>query len=185
MQFFSYFIKMQKNYLHSFKIWMSILYTNKTYLFMSDRLNNVHLRSSIFYFKQRSVTSHFSEMPRSFFEPEPPPPLDQICLHPAILQEKHGSICQGLRLVEYSSNQTLHYIGVRKKKASSFCLQWTMCITQENEARNCNTSIRSQMILELWKICSLNLLCGQLIQTSFLSRSSGDLYRRVGDWLCI
>ena len=143
---------MQKNYLHSFKIWMSILYTNKTYLFMSDRLNNAHLHSSIFCFKQRNVISHFSEIPSSgdlFFGPEPPPPpLNQICLHQAILREKHGSICQGLQLVEYSSNQTLHYIGVTKKKASSFCLQWTMCITQENEARNRNTSIRSQMILE-------------------------------------
>ena len=172
---------------------MSILYTNKTYLFMSDRLNNAHLRSSIFCFKKRSVTSHFSEMPSSghlrsgdlFFGSEtPPPPPNQICLHQAILQEEHGSICQGLQLVEYSSNQTLHYIGVRKKKAS-FCLQWTMCITQENEARNRNTSIRSQMILEFWNIRSLNLLCGQLIQTSFLSRSSGHPYGRVGDWLCI
>ena len=61
---------------------MSILYTNKTYLFMSDRLNNAHLRSSIFCFKKRSVTSHFSEMPSSghlrsgdlFFGSEPPPP---------------------------------------------------------------------------------------------------------------
>ena len=111
---------------------MSILYSNKTYLFMSDRLNNAHLHSSIFCFKQRSVTSHFSEMPSSgdlrsgdlFLDQNPPPPpLNQICLHQAILWEKHGSICQGLQLVEYSSNQTLHYIGVRKKKASSFCLQ--------------------------------------------------------------
>ena len=159
---------------------------------MSDRLNNAHLHSSIFCFKQRSVTSHFSEMPSSgdlrsgdLFLDQNPPPLNQICLHQAILQEKHGSICQGLQLVEYSSNQTLLYIGVTKKKPSSFCLQRTMCITQEHEARNHNTSIRSQMILEFWKICSLNLLCGQLIQTSFLSRSSGHPYRRVGDWLCI
>ena len=61
---------------------MSILYTNKTYLFMSDRLNNAHLRSSIFCFKQRSVTSHFSEMPSSgdlrsgdlFLDQNPPQP---------------------------------------------------------------------------------------------------------------
>ena len=61
---------------------MSILYTNKTYLFMSDRLNNAHLHSSIFCFKQRSVTSHFSEMPSSgdlrsgdlFLDQNPPPP---------------------------------------------------------------------------------------------------------------
>ena len=29
--------------------------------------------------------------------------------HQAILQEKHGSICQGLQLVKYSSNQTRLY----------------------------------------------------------------------------
>ena len=65
---------------------MSILYTNKTYLFMSDRLNNAHLRSSIFCFKKRSVTSHFSEMPSSghlrsgdlFFGSEPPPPQPNL-----------------------------------------------------------------------------------------------------------
>ena len=37
-------------------------------------------------------------------------------------------------------------IGVTKKKLSYFCLQRTKCITQENKARNLNTSIRSQMI---------------------------------------
>ena len=47
-----------------------------------------------------------------------PPPLPL-----AILQEKRGSICQGLQLVEYLSNQTLAYIGVTKKKLCSFCLQ--------------------------------------------------------------
>ena len=44
-----------------------------------------------------------------------PPPLPQIELkknphhHRAILQEKRGSICQGLQLVKYSSNQTRLY----------------------------------------------------------------------------
>ena len=78
----------------------------------------------------------------------PPLPLPPPLLYPywAISQEKHGSICQGLQLVEYSSNRTLAYIGVTKKKLSYFCLQRTTCITQENEARNLNTSIRSQMI---------------------------------------
>lgn len=50
--------------------------------------------------------------------PHTPPPLPL-----AILQEKRGSICQGLQLVEYLSNQTLAYIGVTKKKLCSFCLQ--------------------------------------------------------------
>ena len=81
--------------------------------------------------------------------PLPPPPN---------FVEKPGSICQGLQLVEYSSNQTLTYIGVTRKKLSSFCLQWTTCITLENEARNCNTSIRSQMILEFWNIWHKNCI---------------------------
>ena len=71
----------------------------------------------------------------------PPPP-------PAILQERRGFICQGLQLIEYLSNQTLAYIGVTQTKLSSFCQQQQTCITLENEARNHNTSIRSQMILE-------------------------------------
>ena len=53
------------------------------------------------------------------------------------------------KLVEYLSNQTLAYIGVTKKKLFPFCLQRTMCITQENEARDCNTSTRSLMILDV------------------------------------
>ena len=82
--------------------------------------------------------------------PIPPPPP-----HWAISRE--NSIYQGLRVVEYSYNQTLAYIGVTKKKLSSICLQRTTSITQENEARNRNTSKRSQMILEFWNIWSLNL----------------------------
>ena len=82
--------------------------------------------------------------------PNPPPPR-------TIARENRGSIYQGLQVIEYSSNQTLAYIGVTKKKLSSICLQRTTCITQENEARNRNTSKRSQMILEFRKIWSLNL----------------------------
>ena len=52
----------------------------------------------------------------------------------------------------------LAYIGVTKKKLSSICLQRTTCITQGNEARNRNTSIRSQMISEFWNIRGLNLV---------------------------
>ena len=58
---------------------------------------------------------------RKFFfnlDPIPPPPPTL-----AILQEKRGSIGQGLQLVEYLFNQTLAYIGVTKKKLCSFCLQ--------------------------------------------------------------
>ena len=98
-----------------------------------------------------------------FFGPaHAPPPPHRVCQydplpHRVISREKRGSIYQGLQVVEYSSNQTLAYIGVTKKKLSSICLQRTTPITQENEARNRNTSIRSQMILEFWNIWSLNL----------------------------
>ena len=47
--------------------------------------------------------------------------------------------------------------GITKKKLSSFYSQQITCIAQESEARNRNTSIRSQMILEFWNIWSLNL----------------------------
>ena len=108
----------------------------------------------------------------------PPPP------HWAISRE--NSIYQGLQVVEYSSNQTLAYIGVTKKKFSSICLQRTTSITQENEARNRNTSIRSQMISDFWNIRSLNLIfSGQLIQTFFYLVVFGHLYGRAGDCLCI
>ena len=69
------------------------------------------------------------------------------------VRQKRGSICQGLQSVEYSSNQTLAYIGVTKEKLSSFCLQRTTCITQEKPG----TVIRSQMILEFWNIWRLEL----------------------------
>ena len=49
------------------------------------------------------------------------------------------------------------FLGVTKKKLSSFYSQRITCIAQESEARNRNTSIRSQIILEFWKIWSLNL----------------------------
>ena len=97
-----------------------------------------------------------------FSDQHSPPPPDRVrqydpypLPHWAISRE--NSIYQGLQVVEYSSNQTLAYIGVTKKKLSSICLQRTTPITQENEARNRNTSIRSQMILEFWNIWSLNL----------------------------
>ena len=122
---------------------------------------------------------------RFFFGPAPPPPHQiRQCDSPppptflfrngpptsnrAISREKRRSIYQGLLFVEYSSNQILAYIGVTKKKLCSFCLQRTTCITHENEARNRNTSIRSQMILEFLEHVELKsyFFSGQLIQTS-------------------
>ena len=49
------------------------------------------------------------------------------------------------------------FLGVTKKKLSSFYSQRITCIAQESEARNRKTSIRSQIILEFWNIWSLNL----------------------------
>ena len=125
-----------------------------------------------------------------FSDQRPPSPPNEFANttpypHRAISREKRGSIYQGLQVVEYSSNQTLAYIWVTKKKLSSICLQRTTCIMQENEARNRNTSMRSQMILEFWNIWSLNLFCGQLIQTSFYLVVFGHPYGRAGDCLCI
>ena len=49
--------------------------------------------------------------PTSGKDPYPPPSR-----YRAISREKRGFICQGLQFAEYSSNQTLAYIGVTKKK---------------------------------------------------------------------
>ena len=137
------------------------------------------LRSGDFFSDQ-----HLPPTPTEFANttPYPSPPPNR-----AISREKRGSIYQGLQVVEYSSNQTLAYIGVTKKKLSSICLQWTTCITQGNEARNRYTSKRSHMILEFWNIGSLNLIffCGQLIQTSFYMVVFGHPYARAGDHLRI
>ena len=123
-----------------------------------------------------------SDPPRKFsflFGPPTPP-------HRAISREKRGYICQRLQLVDYSSNQTLAYIGVTKKKLSPFCLQRTTRITQENEARNRNTSIRRRVILEFWNIWSLNLRFLCATDPNFpLSGSFGHPYRRAENWLCI
>ena len=58
--------------------------------------------------------------------------------------------------------------GVTKKKLSSFYSQQITCIAQESEARNRNTSIRSQMILEFWNIWSLNLSFLRATDPNFL-----------------
>ena len=146
--------------------------------------------------KHRDANLWRSQIWRLFFGPVSPPHPDRVCQYDslplpppnrAISREKRGSIYQGLQVVEYSSNQTLAYIGVTKKKLSSICLQRTTCITQGNEARNRYTSKRSQMILEFWNIGSLNLIffCGQLIQTSFYMVVFGHPYARAGDHLRI
>ena len=112
--------------------------------------------------------------------------LDPLLPSTEQFRAKRGSICQRLQLVEYLSNQTLAYIGVTKKKLSPFCLQRTTRITQENEARNRNTSIRWRVILEFWNIWSLNLRFLCATDPNFpLSGSFGHPYRRAENWLCI
>ena len=60
------------------------------------------------------------------------------------------------------------------------------CITLENDARNHNESIRSQMILEFWNLWSLNPSFLWATDPNFiLCRSFGYPYRRAEDWLCI
>ena len=86
--------------------------------------------------------------------PLPLPPSPAL---PSNFAGKRGFICQGLQLAEYSFDHMLAYIAVAKKKVCCICLQWTTRTTLENEARNRNTSIGSQMILESWNIWSLNL----------------------------
>ena len=60
------------------------------------------------------------------------------------------------------------FIEVTKKKLSSFYSQRITCIAQESEARNRNTSIRSQIILEFWNIWSLNLSFLRATDPNFL-----------------
>ena len=60
------------------------------------------------------------------------------------------------------------FLGVTKKKLSSFYSQRITCIAQESEARNRNTSIRSQIILEFWNIWSLNLSFLRATDPNFL-----------------
>ena len=84
--------------------------------------------------------------PKFFFDLDPPapspPPHKQFCGKNVNLtvRDFNWLNTHPIRLI---------FIGVTKKKLSSFCLQQTMCIMQENEARNCNTSI-SHIILEFW-----------------------------------
>ena len=112
------------------------------------------------------------------YPPSPPPPPEQCC-------EKN----MDLSVRELNRLNThlirLSLISDWQRKDSSFCLQQTTCIMQENEARNCNTSIRSQMILEFENIWSLNLSFLWATDSNFLlSGSFGHLYARAGDWLC-
>ena len=60
------------------------------------------------------------------------------------------------------------FVELTKKKLSSFYSQRITCITQESEARNRSTSIRSRMILEFWNTWSLNLSFLRATDPNFL-----------------
>ena len=77
-------------------------------------------------------------------DPYPPPFTKQFCGKNVDLSVRDFNW-----LNTYPIKLSLAYIGVTKKKLFPFCLQRTMCITQENEARDRNTSTRSLMILDV------------------------------------
>ena len=120
-------------------------------------------------------TSRCNSLPEISFliwTPYPPPPT---------LPSSLSVTSIGLILIQ--SNSCLNR---SNKEKTLFFLFTTTCITQENEARNHYTSIRSQMILEFWNIWSLNLSYLWATDQNFLlSRSFGHPHRRAGDWLCI
>ena len=78
------------------------------------------------------------------YYPPPPPFTKQFCGKNVDLSVRDFNW-----LNTYPIKLSLAYIGVTKKKLFPFCLQRTMCITQENEARDRNTSTRSLMILDV------------------------------------
>ena len=111
-----------------------------------------------------------------FFRTSTPPPPDRICQcdPPRKIFSDSDSLSPPPRPppINFEGKTWIYLSGTSNKKFFFFfCLQRTKCITQENEARNRNTSIRSQMILKFWNKRRLNCnFCGQLIQTSFYPR---------------
>ena len=101
----------------------------------------------------------------SFFIWTPPPP------HWAISWEKHV----------YLSGTSVCWILKQLGSCLYSCLQWTACILQENEARNWNTSTRSQWFWNFGTYeAEILVFCGQLIQTSFYP---GVLVTHTGEWV--
>ena len=138
-----------------------------------------------------------SQFWRYFFGPAPWPTRPNLPMQlppgkfrfwfgpPTHLPLPYRAVCQWLQLVLIliQSNSCLNR---NNKETTLFFLFTTTCITQENEARNHYTSIRSQMILEFWNIWSLNLSYLWATDQNFLlSRSFGHPHGRAGDWLCI
>ena len=90
------------------------------HIYLLQRCQPVEISNLEIFFWTSTSPPHVTPLQKILLQsgPHTPPPPP-----PAILQEKRGSICQGLQLVEYLFNQTLAYIGVTKKKLCSFCLQ--------------------------------------------------------------
>ena len=86
--------------------------------------------------------------------PPPPPPLlpTSNFVGRMSIYLSGTSIIIGWILIQSDS----HFYRCNKEDTLFFLFATKMCIMQENEARNCNTSI-SQIILEFWNIWSLNL----------------------------
>ena len=100
-----------------------------------------------------------------FFLFGPPPP------HWAISWEKRV----------YLSGTSICWILKQLGSRLYSCLQWTACILQENEARNWNTSTRSQWFWNFGTYeAEILVFCGQLIQTSFYP---GVLVTHMGEWV--
>ena len=85
--------------------------------------------------------------------------------------------------INFEGKTWIYLSGTSNKKFFFFfCLQQTMCITQENEARNRNTSIRSQMILKFWNKWRLNCSFLRATDPNFLlSGSFGHPCGRLPD----
>ena len=81
--------------------------------------------------------------------------------------------------INFEGKMWIYLSGTSNKKFFFFfCLQQRTCIMQENEARNRNTSIRSQMILKFWNKWRLN--CSFLWATDPNFLLSGSLGHSCG-----
>ena len=120
--------------------------------------------------------------------PLPPPPPNWICQcdPPQIFFSDSDSLSPPPPCpppINFEGKTWIYLSGTSNKKFFFFfCLQQTMCIMQENEARNRNTSIRSQMILKFWN--KWRLKCSFLRATDpnfLLSGSFGHPCGRLPD----
>ena len=122
-----------------------------------------------------------------FFPASTPPPLNRICqCDPPrkifLIRTPYLLLPPCPPPINFEGKTWIYLSGTSNKKFFFFfCLQRTTCITQENEARNCNTSIRSQMILKFWNKWRLNCSFLWVTDPNFLlSGSLGHSCGRAG-----